>query len=333
MMKKSKKIFKIIKENIIYFLVIIAVIIVMNINLPFSVYSPGGLINIEDRLTNILYLSKGSFNMTYVTSRSCNIPTCLLGLIMPDWDIINNKDTTLENESIKEAYLRDRTYLYESISNATYIAYTYANKDINIISKSNYITYIYDFANTNLSVGDKIVKINDTTINNYEDILNIINKQEINDKINIGVIRDDKEINCFAEVNIIENSKKIGIAISEINEYEKSPNIDYIIKSNESGSSGGLMLALAIYDALTDSDLTKGLTISGTGTINKSGEVGEIAGVKYKLSGAVKNKAQVFLVPADNYEEAVNLKKKYNYNIKIIKSISFEQVLEELANL
>lgn len=332
-MKNLKNIFKIIKENIIYLLIIIAVIIIMNINLPFSVYSPGGLINIEDRLTSVTYKSKGSFNMTYVTSRSCNIPTCLLGLILPEWDIIDNKDKTLENETIKEAYLRDRIYLYESISNATYVAYTYANKNINIIDKSNYITYIYDFANTNLTVGDKIVKINNNTINNYDDILNIINNQEINDKITITVLRDDKEVECLAEIKNIDGEKKIGIAISEINEYEKSPNIDYIIKFNESGSSGGLMLALAMYDSLTNSDLTKGLTISGTGTINSLGEVGEIAGVKYKLSGAVKSKSEVFLVPDANYEEAVNLKKKYNYDIKIIKAINFEQVLEELANL
>ena len=55
--------------------------------------------------------------------------------------------------------------------------------------------------------------------------------------------------------------------------------------------------ALLIYDYLTEEDITKGRTIVGTGTIDENGNVGSIGGVKYKLKGAVKNKAEIFLVP------------------------------------
>ena len=34
----------------------------------------------------------------------------------------------------------------------------------------------------------------------------------------------------------------------------------------------------------------------------------EIDGVKYKMLGAKKNKADVFLCPYENYEEAINVK-------------------------
>ena len=59
---------------------------------------------------------------------------------------------------------------------------------------------------------------------------------------------------------------------------------------------------------IVDEDITKGKTVVGTGTIDIDGNVGAIGGVKYKLIGAVKNKADVFLVPKDNYEEAIEVK-------------------------
>ena len=48
---------------------------------------------------------------------------------------------------------------------------------------------------------------------------------------------------------------------------------------------------LAIYKELIEEDITHGLKIVGTGTIDELGNVGEIDGVKYKILGAVKNKA------------------------------------------
>ncbi len=91
------------------------------------------------------------------------------------------------------------------------------------------------------------------------------------------------------------------------------------------------MLALSIYDKLTDYDLTKGLKIVGTGTIDFDGNVGEIDGVEYKLKGAVKAKADIFIAPSGkNYEDALKLKKEKNYKIKIIEAKTFNQVLEEL---
>ena len=60
----------------------------------------------------------------------------------------------------------------------------------------------------------------------------------------------------------------------------------------------------------------------------------EIDGVKHKLRGAVKNKADVFLVPAGrNYQEAIKEKKKNNYQIQIIEVGSFDEAIQKLENL
>ena len=106
-----------------------------------------------------------------------------------------------------------------------------------------------------------------------------------------------------------------------------------IFKENESGSSRGLICALEIYNKITESDLTKGKVIAGTGSIDENGKVGAISGVKYKLKGAVSNKADVFIVPTKNYEEALKIKEENNYNITIIEADNLHNVIDKLNNL
>lgn len=330
--KLYKKITKYIKENLIFFLILIFMITSLNVKLPWTVYTPGGLINIDSRLKGEKFSSTGSLNLTYVTCVEGKIPSLLLALILPEWDIISNKDVTIDDETLIEANRREKIYLKESISNATLVAYTNANKDIKVKDEKDYVTYIYNEAKTNLQTGDEIIEINNQVINSYEDITKVINESEFNDKLNIKVIRNNKELTCYAKVNNINDEKKIGIIISRINEYNINPKITYKEESSESGSSGGLMLSLAIYNSLIKEDITKGMKISGTGTIDINGNVGAIGGVKYKLAGAVRNKSEIFIVPADNYDEAIKVKKKNDYKIKIIKAENFKQVLEEIAN-
>ena len=89
-------------------------------------------------------------------------------------------------------------------------------------------------------------------------------------------------------------------------------------------------MALSIYDNLVDDDLTRGDKIIGTGTIDVDGNIGEIGGVKYKLIGAVNNKAKIFLCPKDNYEEAITIARERKYDI-IIKSVeTFDEAVSYL---
>lgn len=73
------------------------------------------------------------------------------------------------------------------------------------------------------------------------------------------------------------------------------------------GASAGGMLTLAFIDATNTGDLTGGKVIAGTGTINDLNEFGPIAGVKFKVAGAIAAGADVFIVPtyeADDAQEA-----------------------------
>ena len=87
-------------------------------------------------------------------------------------------------------------------------------------------------------------------------------------------------------------------------------------------------MAIDIYNKITNSNITKGDKITGTGTIELDGTVGEIGGVRYKVMGAAKEKAKVFLCPKENYEEALSVAQEKNYDI-IIKEVN---TLQEAIN-
>jgi PDZ domain-containing protein len=70
------------------------------------------------------------------------------------------------------------------------------------------------------------------------------------------------------------------------------------------GPSAGLMFALGVVDKLDPADLTGGLFVAGTGTIDDDGVVGPIGGIQQKLVAARRAGATVFLTPAANCAEA-----------------------------
>ena len=93
------------------------------------------------------------------------------------------------------------------------------------------------------------------------------------------------------------------------------------------------MMSLMVYNALTKQDLTHGKKIVGTGTISLNGQVGEIGGVKYKLMGAVKDHADIFLVPEGNYQEALEVKKDKKYDIDIVSVKTINDAITYLEGL
>lgn len=325
---------KLIKENYKFIITIIILIIVLNIRFPYCIDAPGGINNVSNRISINGYKSKGSFNLTYVTEYEATIPTLLFSFIKKDLNIIKEEDVVFDNETLEESYKRDKLLLEESNINSIYVAYKYAKKDINVLSNDIYVAYVLPAANTNLTTGDKIVSINGIKISSKSDVLNSVNDYNIGDKLDIKVINNKKVYNRYAYVYEYDNRKVIGFYICSIKQLDIMDDIKLDVKKNEYGSSGGLVSTLYIYDSLTKEDLTHGYTIVGTGTIDEDGNVGSIGGVEYKLKSAVKEKADIFIVPkGENYTEALKLKKQNNYKIKIIGVSTFEEAVKYLEEL
>lgn len=96
------------------------------------------------------------------------------------------------------------------------------------------------------------------------------------------------------------------------------------------GPSAGMMFALGIYDVLSDGDLTGGKAIAGTGTIDDSGAVGPIGGIREKLYGAQAGGVQWFLAPEANCAEVVG---QVPQGMHVVKVGSFEQAKEAVESI
>ena len=307
----------------------------MSFPLDYSVMVSGGTINVNDRVSiKGEYESDGSYNLAYVTELKGTIPTVLLSYIIPDWKKIPLEEyKASSNESQDDITKRAKIYLKYSEQAAIKLAYLKASKEFKIKNSEFNIVYVDEKAETTLKIGDIILKANDITITSLEQYRNIVEKSDIGDTINLKILRDKKEEEASIKVKNIDNKKVSGISILELYDYETSPEIELSFKNNESGSSGGLMLALSIYDKLISEDLTNGLKIVGTGTVDFDGNVGEIDGVEYKLMGAVKQKADLFIVPTgENYETCLKLKEERGYNIELIEAKTFDEIIEILRN-
>ena len=211
------------------------------------------------------------------------------------------------------------------------VAYQNSDIDYEIVNNKVFVTYIDEKAKTDLEVRDQIIEVDGNKVVDKNYLLSYVKSKNIGDALSFKVIDGNKEKTKKATLIDLEGEAKVGIIITETYEIKSGKKLKFDFSSSESGPSGGLMTSLAIYSNINRVDLTSGKKIAGTGTIEEGGKVGEISGVKYKLIGAVNNKADVFLVPkGENYNEAKKLKKDRGYKIDLVPIETFEQALNYL---
>lgn len=325
---------KYIKENYKFLIVLIILVVFCLYDTGYSIYKPGGTINTSDRITGDVYKSKGSFNMAYVGMIEGKLPYYLLAKVIPNWELVkNDKITYSEHETMEDSLTRDHLYYEEAISSATMVAYNKANVNYSISKENSYVIYLSDNNQSDLKVGDEILKYDNIKFTDIKTFTNYINTKEVGTKIAITYLRDKQEYITDAKIYLEKNRKFIGVSIVKIVSIKSDKAIDIKTKASESGPSGGLILSLSIYNALTKEDITHGLKIVGTGTIDADGNVGEIGSVTYKLASAVKDNADLFICPIKNYKEATEYAKKQKYDIIIKGAETFDDALNILNNM
>ena len=320
-----------IKQNYIYFIILIIAGFIFYFPLPYYIDAPGGLIDVSERLdVEDGYPINGSLNLAYISEFKANIPTLIYAYFNKDWEIVKKEDVVASNETIEENDYRNHLLLEEANQNAVMVAFDKADVNYEIKNRTVNIIYIYEEADTDLKIGDQIIEVNGVKVSSKEEVLNEINKS---DSIQFKVINNGIEYERYANKVDIDGSKLIGIMVCETKEVIPSKEVNINFKKSESGPSGGFMMALSIYDILTKEDLTKGLKIVGTGTIDELGNVGVIGGVEHKIKAAVKENADIFFVPTGNYEEAKSTVLENNLDIKLIEVKHIDDAINYLNNM
>ncbi|MDT5102433.1 MAG: Lon-like protease [Mycobacterium sp.] len=155
-----------------------------------------------------------------------------------------------------------------------------------------------------LKEGDAIDAVNGTLVTDLEQFQGLMAKTKPGDE----VVLDFRRKNTAPGVTTVKlgsaPDKKQGVLGIGVVEAPWAPFTINFNLANIGGPSAGLVFSLAVIDKLTTGDLSGDRFVAGTGTINSDGKVGSIGGITHKILAAHEAGATVFLVPADNCDEA-----------------------------
>ncbi len=156
-----------------------------------------------------------------------------------------------------------------------------------------------------LQVGDAIDAVDGKMTATLDEFTNILKATKPGEQVVLDYRRKNEPAGTVT-VTLGSNPDRdygyLGVAV--LNAPWAPFSIDFNL-ANIGGPSAGLMFSLAVVDMLTTGDLNDGKFVAGTGTISPDGAVGPIGGITHKMSAARDAGATVFLVPAENCDEAV----------------------------
>ncbi|WP_163807322.1 YlbL family protein [Mycolicibacterium anyangense] len=159
-----------------------------------------------------------------------------------------------------------------------------------------------------LQVGDAIDAVDGTKVANVAAFTTVLKATKPGQEITIDYRRKNAPAGS-AKITLGTNKDRdygyLGVAVLDA---PWAPfTIDFNL-ANIGGPSAGLMFSLAVIDKLTTGDLNGSKFIAGTGTISEDGKVGPIGGITHKMTAAQEAGATVFLVPAENCDEAKSMR-------------------------
>lgn len=213
----------------------------------------------------------------------------------------------------------------DSLANSLVVGITKAALEIEYeVNDVVYLIYSYMDEDT-LEIGDTVVSINGQ--NPYTESSNV----SCDDKATFEIVRDQETLFFVLTKNYYTDTQcAFGVFIDPLTKVLSSE-VDYKLHNDyTTGPSGGLMQSLFIYNALTPHDITGGLKIAGTGTIDALGTVGPIGGIEQKIITSALNGIDIFFVPHlsdseyDNYLVALTVLETLDTDMRVIPVSSFD---------
>tara|TARA_X000001036_G_scaffold45077_1_gene36044 strand:+ start:843 stop:1865 length:1023 start_codon:yes stop_codon:yes gene_type:complete len=187
-----------------------------------------------------------------------------------------------------------------------------------------------------LKKGDLLISINNKSISTATEFISTLRTYSIGETISIGLMREVDEIkkDLSIETTLIEHVEyegepMVGFLATTVNQRFDFPFEIDIKTGNVGGPSAGLMMALNVYNNLTQDDITNSLIIAGTGTIEIDGSVGPVGGIRQKVIAAKRAGSQLILVPTANFKEASPFSTD---ETAIVAVNSFEEALKVISD-
>jgi PDZ domain-containing protein len=313
-----------------WMITIVIVIAVWFIPTPYYLYQPGTMEELGPKIEveGGEHASSGGFYLTTVlTMPASNLLYLLYGMFAPDTELRTSAEVRGDiTEREFDALLSHM--MSSSQDYAVHAGLTAADMQVLVERGGVFVRAIEQGAEADawLDVGDVIVEADGVKVNDTASLRAVLTSgdRKAGDTVELSFLRGNEQ--RVARVPLGHwGASGVGLGIGTEDEVDVEAGRQVTLHAEDiGGPSAGLMFSLEIYDQATlGSTLTGGYRIAGTGTINLEGEVGQIGGIRHKLVAAVKEGAELFLVPADTNPKDRNTKdireeaKERGYDIRI----------------
>jgi len=257
------------------------------------------------------YDTTGGMLMTTVSQTradaALSLPEALYDYVMPDRDVIPRDLVYAPGKSANQVADEEKTLMSTAQFDAVVAALRVAGQPVLELPMVTAVR-VSGPSNDKLQPGDLILKVDNVAVATSDDVVARIKDKGVGQKVVIEVQRANARVSATIDTVGSANDGRVAtIGVTVGTGYSYAPSVSFSIDPNVGGGSGGLMMALAIYDRITPGDMLGGRIISGTGTMSATGSVGAIGGIQEKIAGAEAAGAKVFFVPAANCRDTVGV--------------------------
>ncbi len=145
-----------------------------------------------------------------------------------------------------------------------------------------------------VEAGDVILTADGQKIDKPGDLGDIVRAHKEGESVSLTLERAGTARTVSVPVEKVGDSNVIGVYVAPHYDFPVKVDVD---TNNIGGPSAGLAMSLAVLDEITPGELAAGKRVAVTGTIDESGNVGEIGGISQKAVTARAAGARLFLVP------------------------------------
>lgn len=309
-----------------------------NVRLPYYAFSSGpvgdAISSVEVSGTEV-FLPDGELLMLTVSSQEVNPFEALIAGVDPDVDLVRREAVRSPDETDEEFVARNRANMDLSKETAITLALTRLGYEVSTESDGVLVAEIVGDtpAEAVLQVDDVIKAINGRKVQLPNEISPIISALDVGETIDLDVRRGNEDLALTVELAPRSDDPSvpmIGISALPLNPRFQYPFPVDIDAGLIGGPSAGMMYTLAVLDVLTPGDLTAGRVVAGTGTIDEVGTVGAIGGVRQKVVAAEAAGAELMLVPASNYDEALTARRS---QMELVPVANLDEALAALERI
>ena len=299
---------------------------------PGSAVDTAPLIEVTDPAN--YHPAEGKVLLTTVLFGKVTLLEAIAGWLDPTVDVV--RETTVAPPDVDEDELRELNLGVMEDSKQTALAVAFEALGVDAVSGSG-AEIIQLFEGTPaadaLEVGDTIVAVDGAATAVHIDAVAALGDKAPGDTVVLSVEPAGGGEARDVTVELIDHPEEPGRPLLGVSLATRDLVFDFPfevdLRSNEiGGPSAGLAFTLEIIDVLTEGELTGGLTVASTGTIELDGSVGEVGGVAQKTTAVNEADADLFLVPIGELE----LARRYaDDDVEVVGVATLDDALAALA--